>query len=46
MSQKYLQVSHKKQCSYPSNMRLTAEFMDIECNPCGIFEDLSHPKEF
>ena len=37
----YLKVSHRKQVNSPSNMKLLISLMNFECQPCGIFEDLS-----
>ena len=38
-------VSHRKQANAPSNMKLVTSLMNFECQPCGIFEGLSHHKE-
>ena len=29
----------------PPSVRLAASLADIECQPCGIFEEISYPKE-
>ena len=41
--QKDVKVSNKKQCSDTSILRVTEYFMDIKCQPSGMFEGLSHP---
>ena len=35
-----LKVSHRKQVNDPSNMKLDTSLMNIECQPCEIFEGL------
>ena len=38
-------VSHRKQVNTTSNMKLVTSLMNIECQPCGIFEGLSYHQE-
>ena len=46
LSKNDLNVSHRKQVNIPSNMRLAISVIYFECNPCGIFEVLSHHQEY
>ena len=41
----YFKVSHRKQDNYPSNMKLVTSLINFECQPCEIFEVLSHHQE-
>ena len=38
-------VSQRKQDNAPSNMNLVTSLMNFECQPCGVFEGLSHHHE-
>ena len=38
-------VSHSKQANTPSNMKFVASLMNLECQPCVIFEGLSYHQE-
>ena len=41
----YFKVSHRKQVSSPSNMKLVTSMMNFECQPCEIFESLLYHQE-
>ena len=40
-----LKLSHRKQVNASPNMKLVTSFMNVECQPCGIFEGLSYHQE-
>ena len=44
-SRNELKVFHRKKGNDPSNMRLTASLINIECHTYGIFEVISHHQE-
>ena len=41
----YFNVSHRKQANAPPNIKLMTSLMNVECQPCGIFEGLSYHQE-
>ena len=38
-------VSQRMQVNAPSNIKLAKSLMDVECQPCGIFEGFSYYQE-
>ena len=40
-----LKVSHRKHVNAISNMKLVISLVYFECQPCGIFEDVSYHQE-
>ena len=40
-----IKVYHRKQVNYPPNVKLETSLMNLECQPCGIFEGLSYHQE-
>ena len=45
MPNKYLSISHRKQCYAPSYMILATSLVDFEYQTCGIFEGLESPQD-
>ena len=41
-----LKVPHSNQVNDSPNMKMVTSFMNFECQPCDIFEGLSHHKEY
>ena len=46
LSKNDLNLSHRKQFNAPSYVRLATSLMKFECQPCGIFEVLSHHQKY